>query len=127
MTTDISNRDDVIDSRDVIARIEELEAELADAHDDSEQNDVLDMRAELEALQALATEGADYAPDWEHGETLVRDSYFKEYAQQLAEDIGAVNTDATWPNNCIDWDMAARDLRMDYSAVYFDGVTYWIR
>lgn len=125
--TDISNSDDVIDSRDVIARIEELEAELADAHDDSEQNDVLDMRAELEALQALATEGANYAPDWEHGETLVRDSYFKEYAQQLAEDIGAINSDATWPNNCIDWDMAARDLRMDYSAIDFDGVTYWIR
>jgi hypothetical protein len=46
---------------------------------------------------------------------------------QLAEDIGAINGDATWPNNCIDWDQAAKELRMDYTAVDFDGITYWIR
>ena len=32
-----------------------------------------------------------------------------------------------WPNTCIDWDQAAGELKMDYSAVDFDGVTYWIR
>jgi antirestriction protein len=117
----ISNMDDVIDSRDIIERIDEL-VELSKGEDWTvEDND------ELTALQALAAQGADYAPDWEYGETLIRDSYFKEYAQELADDIGAIDRDAKWPTNCIDWDQAARELRMDYTAIDFDGVTYWVR
>ena len=147
--TDICNTDDVIDSRDVIARIEDLETEIADAIEaaganwDSDESlrkcsrdtfiaDHLsiahaDETEELAALQALAKEGADYAPDWEHGETLVRDSYFEEYAQELAEDIGAINADAAWPACHIDWNAAARALQMDYTAIDFAGVTYWVR
>lgn len=83
--------------------------------------------AEYLALKALADEASGYAADWTHGETLIRDSYFKEYAQELAEDCGMVNANATWPNSCIDWNQAARELQMDYTTVDFDGVTYWIR
>jgi len=126
-TTSISNAEDVIDSRDVIARIEELESELEAEHDDSEVDDVLDMKAELAILKALADEAEGYAGDWRHGEALIRDSYFVEYAQQLAEDIGAIDKAASWPNTCIDWDQAARELQQDYTSVEFDGVTYWIR
>lgn len=82
---------------------------------------------EYRALKELAEEAAQYSEDWEYGATLVRDSYFETYAQELAEDIGAVNNDATWPNNCIDWERAARELQLDYTAVDFDGVQYWIR
>lgn len=32
-----------------------------------------------------------------------------------------------WPYTCIDWEHAAKELRYDYSAADFDGVTYWIR
>jgi antirestriction protein len=115
-TKTLSNLDDIIDSRDVIERIEYLQG----TDDDDEKE-------ELAALVALAEEGADYAPDWSYGEALIRDSYFVEYAQELAEDIGAVNSDAAWPNDCIDWEQAARELRWDYSSIEFDGVTYWIR
>lgn len=118
---EISNYDDVIDSRDVIARIEELEADIAAG---GESDDEIN---ELAALKALAAEAEGYAADWQHGETLIRDSYFNSYAMELAEDIGAINANAAWPNNCIDWDQAARELRMDYTAVEFDGVTYWVR
>lgn len=121
-TKEISNTDDIIDSRDVIARIEELEEFLQ-----SEGLMNTDALEELTALKALAEEASGYAADWQHGEALIRDSYFKEYAQQLADDIGAINSDATWPNNCIDWEKAARELQQDYTAVDFDGVTYWIR
>ena len=149
--------DDIIDSRDVIARIEELEAErealndhLSDCesaygfHDSDdtkstpEWDDLQAARAalkewdddndaELAALKALADEASGYAADWRHGEALIRDSYFTDYAMQLAEDIGAIDRNAQWPNTCIDWDQAARELQMDYTAVDFDGVTYWIR
>lgn len=122
-----TNTDDVIDSRDVIARIEELEEEqerLAEAEAGPLPEEDT---AELAALKALAEEAEGYAPDWNHGATLIRDSYFKEYAQQLADDIGAIPRDASWPCTCIDWDQAAHALQQDYTAVEFDGVTYWVR
>ena len=147
--------DDTIDSRDVIARIEELEAERdaldetveemaadynrASYGEDGTEHDALirarkaleewddDNADELRILKALADEASGYAADWRHGEALIRDSYFKDYAMELAKDIGAINRGATWPNTCIDWDQAAGELKMDYSAVDFDGVTYWIR
>jgi hypothetical protein len=81
---------------------------------------------ELRVLLALQ-EDAGSCDDWHYGATLIRDSYFETYAQELADDIGAVNADATWPNNCIDWERAARELQQDYISVEFDGVTYWVR
>lgn len=80
---------------------------------------------ELCALRALAEQGED-SPDWTYGETLIRDSYFVEYAQDLAEDCGMIPHNLQWPCHCIDWDKAARELQMDYMCVDFDGVRYWI-
>ena len=118
MTTCIDNADDLIDSRDVIERIRELSD---DEYRDAEDN------KELSALTALAEEGADATEEWPHGAALIRDSYFRDYAQELAEDCCEMPNSSQWPLYCIDWDMAARDLRMDYSSVDFDGVTYWTR
>jgi antirestriction protein len=105
----------------VIARIEELSDRAAEGEGLDE-----DEAHELKALLSLAEE-ASSSPDWQYGEGLVRDSYFVTYAQELADDIGAVDANASWPNTCIDWERAARELRMDYTSVDFDGVTYWIR
>lgn len=115
----ISEYADIIDSREVIARIDYLDIEPAELADNGE-------RAELEALRKLAEE-AESSPDWLYGETLIRDSYFTTYAQELAEDIGAVPSEHSWPNYCIDWEWAARELQVDYMDVEFNGVTYWIR
>ena len=125
-TTNISNLDDLIDSRDVIARIEELESSIESASEDNGTPDE-DEVTELAALKALEAEASGYAADWTYGETLIRDSYFEDYARDLAEDIGAIDKDAKWPNTCIDWEQAARELQQDYTSVEFDGVTYWIR
>lgn len=115
-TKEITNFEDIIDSRDIIARIEYLEG----TEDEDEAS-------ELAALNKLSEQAEGYAADWQYGETLIRDSYFKEYAQELAKDIGAIDRNASWPNTCIDWEQAARELQMDYTAVDFDGVTYWVR
>lgn len=134
-SSEITNSDDLIDSRDVIARIAELEGgrpELLEADDCGEDQSGEahgSFRAwedELDSLRKLA-EQADGSPDWAYGESLIRDSFFETYAQELAEDIGAVKDDASWPNNCIDWERAARELQQDYMSVDFAGVTYWIR
>lgn len=39
----------------------------------------------------------------------------EEFAQDMAEQLGAVDKDAAWPMTCIDWEQAARELMMDYS------------
>ena len=152
--------DDIIDSRDVIARIEELREErqdilgrleeardnwaeydadtdegaasaelqqwVCDAERDLENWDASDEADELRILEALASEG-EASPDWQYGETLIRESYFKDYAQQMAEDCGMIPDNLTWPCTCIDWEQATRELRSDYSEIEFDDVTYLIR
>jgi hypothetical protein len=130
-TTEITNSMDIIDSRDVIARIAYLESILLNDEGvldaDNEDADYRDQSAELRDLQALAEKAASYAADWAFGETLIRDSYFTDYAKETAEDCCEVPRDLSWPYTCIDWERAAQELQMDYSAVDFDGVTYWIR
>ena len=123
MDTPITNSDDVIDSRDVIARIEELE----DLIEDEDQDELNDEREELQTLRELAEE-ASSTPDWPYGETLIRDSYFTEYAEELCKDIGALPSELPWYiADHIDWEGVARSLQADYMNVEFDEVTYWIR
>jgi len=121
-TIDDMLRADTIDSREVIERIEELGAD-PDALDDDE-------REELADLEAFAEECEGYAPDWHHGETIIADSFFTQYAEQLADDLGltpnAFNA-AEWPFCHIDWDAAADALKQDYTEVTLRGVDFWIR
>ena len=49
-----------------------------------------DEAEELKALKALQDE-AESQSDWTYGATLIKDSYFETYAQDLAEDIGAIH------------------------------------
>ena len=118
---EFSNSDNTIDSRDVIKRIEYLENFLEDNPEHK------DATRELGVLKALEDEASGYAADWHHGETLIADSYFEDYARELADDTGATNRDASWPNNHIDWTAAADELKQDYTEVDFDGTAYWIR
>lgn len=184
-----SNSDDVIDSRDVIKRIEELDSErqdlidaveaavealndarqaraaaMADADGDRESAERADEAAydaevalkdakaallewtgnlddvagveviepsdearELAELESLQEQCDGYFSDWTRGATLIADSYFEEYARELASDIGAIQRDVGWPCDCIDWAQAAGELKMDYTEVDFGGVSYQIR
>jgi hypothetical protein len=123
--TQISSHQDIIDVRDVIARFEELEEMgAADMPGDDEGR-------EFQGLQQLLGElkgyGGDeqWRGDW-YPVTLIRDSYFVDAMKDLCEDIG------DFPKGIpsyyvIDWEATAKNLRVDYSSVDFDGVTYWYR
>ena len=125
MTDQITNSDDILDSRDIIARIEELE-DLLDPELEGE-DDLDEDREELKILQSVAEEGSG-SPDWPHGETLIRESYFTEYAEELCKDIGAIPQELPWYiESHIDWEGVASDLLADYMSIDFDGVTYYIR
>jgi hypothetical protein len=130
-TKEITNTEDVIDVRDIMARFEELETKRNASPDEtaliafnaSEEGQEYDRLKSL--LEDLCGNGGD--EEWRgawYPVTLIRSSYFQDYAQELAEDIGAINRDAAWPNNHIDWESAAEELSNDYGNVEFDGVEY---
>lgn len=132
---EIDNTQDIIDSRDVESRIDELESEQEDMVSELNNGEISeqDMREwdinkgrELDALRALRDQASPYSEDWKYGESLIRDSYFEEYARELAEDTGMVDECAAWPVRHIDWTAAADELKGDYTEVDFNGVTYWI-
>lgn len=128
VTRPITKYDDVIDSRDIIDRISTLAEEAESLAEDGQVPDD-DEVDELAALKAFAEECEGYLADWHHGESLIRDSYFEEYAEELAYDVGAIRRDEhySWPLSCINWRQAARELQQDYTSFEFDGVTYWAR
>lgn len=143
MQTEITNSEALIDSRDVIARIEALEAErdaLQETADDKGEDDATRIEAlnaleafdkgedgrELTALQALAKQGEAYAPDWEYGETLIRSTYFVEYAEELIKDCDGLPKELPAYIE-IDWETTAENIKVDYTEIDFDGVPYLIR
>lgn len=144
MDLDNLNLEDVIDVRELTDRVDELREERDNfeiTHPDGGTVEAPgewaglnpDDAAELATLEAILSELEGYGGDeqwngsWYPG-TLIRDSYFEDYAQELAEDVcsDAIGN-ASWPLTCIDWKHAARELQMDYSAIEIDGVTYWYR
>lgn len=138
MTKSISNNDGVIDSREVIERLEELETEreaIVDAIDECEDPEQLEvLKADLEefdddgykALKAFAEEGDNNSCEWTDGVTLIREDYFVGYCEELVTDTGDLPRDVP-QYIVIDWDATARNLRSDYSEIEWDGVTYLAR
>ena len=104
-----------IASEEVTDAESNLEAAESDFGDDE--------KTELEELETLKNEISDF----KHGETMIPENDFEDYARELAEDIGAISGNEEWPCNCIDWERAARELAMDYSTVEYQGDTYLVR
>ena len=118
---DIDEYQDVLDIRDIIERIEEIEADP----ESDETEEASAMRAFIEQFRGY---GGDH--EWENSwfpVTFIRDFYFEDYAEEMAEDIGAIPKDAAWPACHIDWEAAARALQIDYTSGEYNGVTYWAR
>ena len=119
---DIDNNQDVLDIRDIIERVEELQ-------DDDKRN--ADDNDELASLNALLNDcrgnGGDhqYNGDW-YPVTLIRDTHFVDSVQEMLEDCGDISKDLPAYVH-IDWERTANDVQMDYTSVDFDGVDYWYR
>ena len=144
----ISNTDDVIDSRDVIARIEELRdtlEALREEFDSNPANDGVDFANwsrnqtamtseevdELAALEKLVEE-ASGSPDWTYGESLIRESYFTDYIEQLIDDCYEMPKELNsgewpWRHVTVDYAAASEEAKADYIECDFDGVAYLIR
>lgn len=136
---EIDNAMDIIDSRDIINRIKVLEAALADfeaeQQEKAEEGEAPpekskfiseDEEAELKLLQDIE-EQADNE-EWNYGTTLIRESYFPTYAEELCTEIGDIPAGLPWYIAAhIDWEGVAEELKMDYIEIDFDGVSYYVR
>lgn len=137
------SRYDNIDTRDLLERLEELQAmrdlisSLADEYKDAETDEE---REEIEGKLDSAKDDFDKAEQEELaqleelqsdiGETTFRDGCqlihpdnFTDAMRELCEDIGDVPRDL--PHYiAIDWDETAENLKVDYSIVTFNGEDY---
>jgi len=79
----------------------------------------------LAALQTIDT-WLDRAED---EPTAIDEDGFEEYAEDLADDLGAYSRKASnsWPLCHIDWTAAAEALKVDYETFEFEDTTYLVR
>lgn len=126
--TELNLTADIIDVRDIIVRVEELEKIVEEGGLDAVHGADNQERMRLQfLLDELAGNGGDeqWRGDW-YPTTLVRDSQFTDYARELLEDCGTIPRDLPdWVE--IDWERTARNVRMDYTATEINGATYWYR
>lgn len=126
-----SNTDDIIDLRDVMARVEELEAAQTDYEHDEDGNrtaaewasEFTDEAQELATLSSLLYDLAGYGGDeqWRgdwYPINLIHETHFVDYCEELVKDIDALPRDIP-PYLVIDWEATADNLLVDYSTVEF--------
>lgn len=82
-----------------------------------------DEQTELDELDNLESE---IGRSWRHGETMIPENEFEDYARELADDLGSTKGNE-WPFTCIDWERAARELAMEYTTVSYQGTDYYVR
>lgn len=101
----INNEYDIIGSKRIEGRISEL-------------------LREVNTLKQLGNIFSGESAEWLDGVVLIRDSYFTEYAKQLASKSKDLTS---WPLPYINWEEATSALLKDYENIDFDGVTYWVK
>ena len=136
--TDFTTAPDYFDSRDAIARLEELRnlktewweanGAMADEYTPETMPDewTEDDEAELTNLEALEREASGCCADWKYGETLIHEARFTDYVKELLIDCGCIPADM--PSFIeIDWEATANNIKADYVEYGFNGVTYYAR
>lgn len=119
---EITGTEDILDIREVIERFKELEE--IEIRDDSEDQEYQAIKALLDELKGCGGD-EEWRGDW-YPLTLIKESYFEEYCEQLLEDIGDIPRDI--PSYIvIDWEKTADNLRVDYSYVSFFDEDYLYR
>lgn len=147
--TDLSNYSDKIDSRDVIARIDELEAEYADTETGEVlptgawDDDAWEERQTLISLLDSIRRCGDYEGHADDGIFLTRESAWTDAVQEWHADTYDAfkrydpskfkDVDVSWddmmsmlPWSCVDWDEVATVCASDTTTLEYDGVTYYV-
>lgn len=140
------NHSDRIAMSDIIERFEKLRDERQDYEElgedyliDNPDDEPLapweeahsDEAQELTLLSELMTdlcgEGGDeqFEGEW-YPSDLIRESDFVDHVKELLNDCEIIPSEIPW-YVVIDWQATADHVRVDYSSVEIQGVTYWYR
>ena len=119
----VNSSQDIVNLQDIIERIEELES--IEGIEDIDSNDLEAEYLELEVLRSVMGDVGVHRI--ERRSMLIRESYFTEYAQEYARDIGLVGRDFfEWPLNHINWEEAVEELKESFVEVDWDGIKFYI-
>lgn len=87
-----------------------------------------DYEDDLNTIKEINYIEEEIGEEFQYGVHLIEEKDFTEYCQQFEEDCGYIGRDLpTWITNNIDWDGVADDLRVDYSEIDYQGVSYLYR
>ena len=139
-------RQDCIDTRDLIEKIDELKQQILDSfletfeHYEDQTDDFDDILFEEEEIQNWKGDWEDelkeieeidkiedeLGSEFDYGVTLVHEDYFEEYTEELLIDCGYISKDfPSWIE--IDWEATANNVKQDYTEVEYQGETYYGR
>lgn len=118
----ITGYEDYLDSRDMQQRLDYLSSFSADDLTDKEKEEFNEL---YRIRQYFLDEYGEKSWGW--GYTFIRDSFFPEYAEEFANEVGAIDDKQYWLTCHIDWEGVARDMQMDYWEVELFGNLYWTR
>ena len=129
-----------LDTRDLAAELDDLARREEEARDmrvnpqdytDEERAGLPDVELTDEEAERLAAlrELESEIPDFRDGETMVPVEDFRDYAEELADDLGYMQDAKAndWPFRHIDWQAAADELAQDYTEVEWEGTAYYVR
>ena len=113
---------DIIDSRDIIDRIEELESE----------DELTNLETEELNNLLVFQEECQYSPDWSYGETIIREDYFTDYIKELIDDCFPIPSELNsgewpWRHMYLDYEAAAEEAKQDYIEFSGPNYNYFIR
>ena len=89
--------------------------------EDEEADELKSLRSFCEDIESSAGQSL------RDGVTIIADSYFETYAEELAEDVCDMKEASQWPFSHINWESAADELKTDYTEVTWDGNEFWVR
>ena len=108
---------DNLSKDDLVSMVEDLEGELDDC-EPGDTDEIADLEKTIDELKTTI--------DWLHDHAvLIHENAFRDHAIDEADSLG-IETSG-WPFRCIDWDQAAHELKMDYTAFDVQGITYYTR
>ena len=111
--------EDIVDSRDMLERMEYLESFKESKELDDEDKD------ELKSYQELRAEiGEEY---FDQGITFIDDSYWSEYAEEEFYTAYSIKSDISNIWYYVDWNKWENDLQIDYTSIDIDGWKYHYR
>ncbi len=126
----ITGTENLLDSRDIEARIQYLQ-DLGTTLTQEELEE--DYQAEEEEITELLRIKYDFIDEysrgeelWEEGVVFINDGYFVEDTIYYLEEIGVVDSDFYLLRGNIDWDKVARDRLREYDSVILFDQTFYV-